>query len=226
MTTVNMASAPTGVVTSKGTKGLLLWIQQAMPDFYAELSPKLVAMAKANPQPKTGTVKSPKVGSLSCGMQAQLRDLYMGSFRGRSGLGDVTAYDSPVVDYASYLSSPIDTSISLSNPGFTDLTVAPSSSTTNAATVATTAPTSPSLANAISSIANAVSVGTLASAQVSANNTLLQTNLARAQQGLPPLTTTTSANGLVTLGSSSSLLLLGLGVLLLIGMSKDSKASA
>jgi hypothetical protein len=107
------------------------------------------------------------------------------------------------------------------NPGFTDLTISPSSTTSDAASVASTAPTSNSLASAIQGIAAAVGVGTIAAAQVSANNTLLQTNLARAQQGLPPLTATTSASG-VSIGNSGTLLLLGAGLLAVLFLSKKS----
>lgn len=165
----------TTIFASSGTKGLLQWLKSTQPDFYAYLSPQLIAAAKA---PGMGCMPASHMG----------------------GLGDA---------YTSYVTDPsITTDIySSPNPGFTDLTIAPS--TTDAVSASSSAPTSVALATTISALANGYSNATLTSAQISANNTLLQTNLQRAQQGLPPLTAQSLASGGIGLTSNSGLLLLG-----------------
>lgn len=168
----------TDIITAKGTKGFLQWLKTAQPDFYAYLSPQLVAMAKQS-----------TLQGLNCMPKM-------------SGLGDYS-------NYASY-SSPSVSIDAGANPGFNDLTIA--SGTSDAASAASSGPTSAGLAATIAALANGYSAVTLTGAQISANNTLLQTNLARAQQGLPPLTM--GAGGTLSVAGSSNtmLLLLGVGV--------------
>jgi hypothetical protein len=182
----------TTIITSSGTKGLLQWLKAEQPNFYAYLSPKLIAAAKAK-----------GMSGLNCMPPARM-----------SGLGD--SYG----NYAQYVSAPsIDVG---SNPGFSDLTIAPS--TTDAVSASSSAPTSAALATTISALANGYSSATLTAAQVSANNTLLQTNLARAQQGLPPLTATSLATGGISLTSNSGLLLIGVAAAALLLMSSKKTA--
>ena len=183
----------TTIITSSGTKGLLQWLKAEQPDFYAYISPQLIAAAKAK-----------GMGCMPPGRMGRLGDAY-GS-------------------YASYVSTPsITTSLDTgANPGFTDLTIAPT--TTDALSASTSAPTSAALATTISALANGYSSATLTAAQVSANNTLLQTNLARAQQGLPPLTATSLATGGIGLTSNSGLLLIGVAAAALLLMGKKSSA--
>jgi hypothetical protein len=169
----------TTIFASSGTKGLLQWLKATQPDFYAYLSPQLIQAAKAK-----------GFSGIGCGYPAGL---------GR--MGDT------YTDYAG-APAPATTDIYAGvNPGFTDLTIAPS--TTDAVSASSSAPTSMALATTISALANGYSNATLTSAQISANNTLLQTNLARAQQGLPPLTAQALASGGIGLTSNSGLLLLG-----------------
>ena len=187
----------TTIITSSGTKGLLQWIKASNPGFYNYLSPKLIATAKG-------------MAGLDCMPRG-----------GMGRLGD--AYSS----YASYAGVPAPTIISSTvdagaNPGFSDLTIAPS--TTDALSASSSAPTSSALATTISALANGYSSATLTAAQVSANNTLLQTNLLRAQQGLPPLTASTLSTGLTSLTSNSGLLLLGVAAAaaLMLGSKKSA----
>lgn len=217
MTTPNMTPAATGVITSTGTKGLLTWIQQTMPNFYKGLSPTLIARQKS-----TNTTKL--LGRMGCPPASRLAALYGGSFDARRGMGAMGDYGSYVTYLApaGYTAPSVGDSIlsssGVTNPGNSDLAISPTSTTSSAVTVASSAPTSSALATTISSLASAVSTGTLAAAEVSANNTLLQTNLARAQQGLAPLTATTGANGMISLGTSSSttVLLIGAAVVALV----------
>lgn len=194
----------TAIITSTGAKGLLQWIKATQPEFYAYLSPRLIQAAKG----LSG------LRGLDC-----LPPMKMGS------MGD--AYSNAYF-YSSYASmAPPITSTSdlnMSNPGFQDLTIAPS--TTDAATAATSAPASPGLAQAIGAIAQGYSSATLTAAQVSANNTLLQTNLQRAQQGLPPLSMATASTGLTSLTSNSGLLLLGLAAAVALAMGSKKSSSA
>jgi hypothetical protein len=173
-------------VSAKGTKGLLQWLKASQPDFYAYLSPKLIAYAKGQTLQGLSCMPPSKMGRMG--------DLYSSY---------TSSYSSSATP--SYTSSltPFSTPVTATAPS--DLNIASASS--DAATIASTSPTSNSLASAISAIANGYSSATLTAAQISANNTLLQTNLARAQQGLPPLT----AAGITGSGltSNSGLLLLG-----------------
>jgi hypothetical protein len=179
----------TTIITSAGTKGLLQWLKSSQPEFYAYLSPKLIAAAKAK-----------GMSGLGCGMPRNM---------GRMGdaYSTYVAYAAGASSSATDLTPTIDAG---ANPGFSDLTIAPS--TTDAVSASSSAPTSAALATTISALANGYSSATLTAAQVSANNTLLQTNLARAQAGLPPLTATSLATGGIGLTSNSGLLLLGVAV--------------
>lgn len=167
----------TDIITAKGTKGLLQWLKTSQPDFYAYLSPQLLAIAK----------------------QATLKGLNCMPKMSGLGYSNYASYSAPTVS--------IDAGV---NPGFNDLTIA--SGTSDAASAASSTPTSAGLAATIAALANGYTAVTLTGAQVSANNTLLQTNLARAQQGLPPLTL--GAGGTVAVaGSNSTLLLIGVAVI-------------
>jgi hypothetical protein len=184
----------TTIFSSSGTKGLLQWLKATQPDFYAYLSPQLIAAAKTK-----------GMSGLSCGYPS-----------GMGRLGDT---------YTDYAGAPSPVSVDIyqgANPGFTDLTIAPS--TTDAVSAASSAPTSMALATTISALANGYSNATLTSAQISANNTLLQTNLQRAQQGLPPLTMQSYAGGGVGLTSNSGLLLLGVAAVaaIMLGSKRSS----
>ncbi len=173
----------TTIVTSTGTKGLLQWLKSEQPDFYAYLSPQLLAMAQT-PSPRA-------MSGFGCP-------------QGMRGFAD---------GYSSYATGATpDVSIDAGvNPGFTDLTVTPA--TSDAVAASSSAPTSTALATTISALANGYSSATLTAAQLSANNTLLQTNLQRAQSGLPPLTMSQAAGGGIGLTSNSGLLLLGVAVI-------------
>jgi hypothetical protein len=181
-------------ITATGTKGLLQWLKSSQPDFYAYLSPRLMSYAK-------GQV----LQGLNCMPPSKL---------GRMG----DAYSS----YATYVqTAPIDTNpitTDISNPAPSSLNIAQS----DAATAASATPTSSGLASAISAIAAGYSTATLTAAQVSANNTLLQTNLARAQQGLPPLTESALTGSALT--SNSGLLLLGVAVAAAVMLGAGKKA--
>ncbi len=189
------------IITAKGTKGLLQWLKATQPDFYAYLSPQLIAAAKQ------GAATRSAMSGLSCPQSRMGR------------MGD--AYSS----YVDYSSSPMSLSTSIdlgTNPGFTDLNIAPN--TTDAVSAASNSSMSNSLATAISALANGYSSTVLTQAQISANNTLLQTNLARAQQGLPPLTAQSLSTGMTSLTSNSGLLLLGVAAAAALLLSRKKTA--
>jgi hypothetical protein len=83
---------------------------------------------------------------------------------------------------------------------------------------ASTGSTSQAIAATIANAANAFTSATLTQAQIQANNTLLQTNLTRAQQGLPPI----SASGVVASSSTTPILLIGGGLLLVLLMGRKA----
>lgn len=182
------------IITAKGTKGLLQWLKTTQPDFYAYLSPQLLALGTKTAMAGLACWKSTGMGRFSDGYSS----------------------------YASYTSAPSPTIDAGVNPGFNDLTIAPQ--TTDAVSAASTSPTSNALANTISALANGYTAVTLTGAQVSANNTLLQTNLQRAQAGLPPLTMQT-ASGVTSLTSNSGLLLVGVAVVAMLALGGKKSAA-
>ncbi len=110
-----------------------------------------------------------------------------------------------------------DTSLTDVAPPDMNLDIAPA----DPVAAASTSNMSSSIASTIANVANAFTSATLTQAQIQANNTILQTNLARAQQGLPPL----SASGSVALSSSATPMLLIGGGLLLVLLMKGKKAA-
>lgn len=225
----------TGVITATGTKGLLQWMKTYQPALYAAANPQLLAYAKKQNGQATANRAANGPG-LSLGKLASLRAIYGTTYAQRGsleGLGDYySSYSGyttnsgapPSIDLTSEINAnAIDVgAISTTTP---DLTIPPSSNASDSASVASSSATSSGFASVISSIAKGIGTAALTAAQVQNNNTLLATNLARAQQGLPPLTATTAASGLTTIGSSSTLLLLG-GALLLgvVAMNSGSKS--
>lgn len=205
----------TGIITATGTKGLLQYLKTYQPALYRAANPQLLAYAK-----KVNATSNATLGEIYRGRPYAQRPM-----SGMGAMGDGGGYYSsyfseaplssvPSIDFSGEITAtPIDVgSINVGTPP--DLVVNPGSSANDSAAVASSGPTSSSFANIIASIAKGFGTATLTAAQVNANNTLLATNLQRAQQGLPPLTATTQSSGLTTLGSSSTLLLLG-GALLI-----------
>src|SRR5580693_5860311 len=165
-----MPHVSSGVITAKGTKGLLQWIQAKMPNFYDVLSPKLMATA---------------MGSLGCARINALGAVYRGDFRARhqnlvamGTLGDTT-------DFSSYTNTNMPTisdygvNSVVTQPDFVAIDSGPTTST-SAANYASSSPTSGSTASIIGAVAQGVATGTLAYGEVQANNTLLAANIARA----------------------------------------------
>jgi hypothetical protein len=211
----------TGVITATGTKGLLQYLKTYQPELYAAANPKLLSYAKT----QNGVAAAQLASSGGAGAS-------MGRLSGRVGnIGELFAPNisesfTPIPVSISAVNVDPNTGLDLDALNTTvdtgpiiaavppDLVVTGDSSATDSASVASSGATSSGFASIISSIAKGIGTATLTAAQVSANNTLLATNLARAQAGLPPLTATTTASGLTTLGSSSTLLLLGGAVLI------------
>jgi hypothetical protein len=211
----------TGVITATGTKGLLQYLKTYQPALYAAANPKLLAYAKAQNGAAAAQVASSgpgaSMGRLSAiGRCGNIGELFAPNISENFvatplSATSVTTDPSSGLDVDSLATIDAGPVIVTAPP---DLVVTGDSSATDSASVASSGATSSGFASIISSIAKGIGTATLTAAQVSANNTLLATNLARAQQGLPPLTATTTAGGLTTLGSSSTLLLLG-GALLI-----------
>lgn len=187
-----MASA---VITSKGTKGFLTWLKNAQPHVYAAVNKPVIAQAR-----KTAASNAMS-GLLNCipYPKTGLGDLYSSYY---------TSSSSPLTADSGTLSAPSELNIQ--------------SGTTDSATAATQNNMGAGLASLIAGIAGAVNTTTLTQAQISANNTLLQANLLRAQQGLPPLTSAVNASGITTLSSSMlPILLIGGAAILAVSMGKQ-----
>ena len=218
----------TGVITATGTKGLLQWMKTYQPALYAAANPQLLAYAKqqngqAAAQRASGFGRYNGLGfARGMGRVGAIGELFAPNISEQFtaiplSATSVTTDPSTGIDTDSLTTINVSPIIDEVPP---DLTITPDSTASDSASVASSSPTSSGFANIISSIAKGVGTVALTAAQVNANNTLLQTNLARAQQGLPPLTATTTASGLTTLGSSSTLLLLGAAALIAVVASK------
>jgi hypothetical protein len=220
----------TGVITATGTKGLLQWMKTYQPTLYAAANPQLLQFAKQQ-------------NAQAASQRASGFGFYTGA-RGLGRVGNIGELFAPNIS-EQFTAIPLSQTAVNTDPNTgldldalttfdagpviatvpPDLTITPDSSATDSASVASSGATSSGFASVISSIAKGIGTAALTAAQVQNNNTLLATNLARAQQGLPPLTATTGASGLTTIGSSSTLLLLG-GALLLgvVAMNSGSKS--
>jgi hypothetical protein len=232
-----MPHASSGVIAQKGTKGLLLWIQAKMPNFYDQLSPMLLSAVNNTP-----------LGRLGCPRVNALHGVYMGNFRDRHNtlvamgtLGDTgttgdafyapatgTAVNEPVTleswNVASAATTPTDLTTDFNSGNSTNSTA---SSNASAAQSANQTSMSPSTASLITAAANGVVAGTLAYGEVQANNTLLKANIARANAGLAPLGSTGAVSSLLGSGSTPLLIIGGvLAAFLLMGGKKSSSVSS
>lgn len=206
---------------AKGKKGLLLWINAAFPKAMANqiiaaagqhLTPGMVAASQS-------AAAGPAAGSL--GRTARTMGAYRGSpyvrrfnpLRGMGAFGDDT------------------------DPTLATITVDPTSvsDATSAAVINATdsSAADPSWLSSVSTAISAVGQAYLTKTQIDASQQIFNTNLQRAQAGLPPIPTNPTAYGLpaptVNFGLSSTTLtpLLwlggGLGVILLIASMTSSR---
>jgi hypothetical protein len=183
----------TTAISATGMRGFLQWLQQDQPAIYAATATKI---ARAAPRAFSGYNSSVLTGMRLAGGRRSM------ALRGYAGLG---CCGSSCVTLASVgcggAIAPVGVCI--------DTSCAANSGTTCASAL-----------TGVANIISAVSGAALGASAASSYNTLVQTQLARAQQGLPPLTLTSSAAGVPTiasaLGSSSgTLLLVGGGALVL-----------
>lgn len=156
-----------------GKRGFLLWAEAAWPKEL--IQPVLKAAAKY--VPGAGTMPGALVPSLASPAQGGLG--FFGDDSGISSLSSLNALTGITVDAS------LDTS--------TDPTVPPVSAVTAAT------PAQPASSGWLSDIANAfkaATVGYLGATQVKDAQTIFNTNLARAQQGLPMIPTNPTQYGL------------------------------
>jgi hypothetical protein len=213
----NSNDSNTVVITSTGTKGFLTWMKHYLPDMYAYVSPRLVSVVQS--QGLSG------FGSLGCPQNRRLGRL------GRLGQDDSSnTYDSIS---NSILTAQTSDLLSVANPADTlDISSIANVNipSVDAASAASSAAPTNAITSAINSLVGAYNATAITNANISANNTLLQTNLARAQQGLPPLTTAVNpSTGLLsTIGTSlgsSGILIIGIIILAVAMGGKKSSAT-
>lgn len=207
-------------ITDTGIRGFLKWFKGQQPGIYAKAAPVIAAKV---PQAFSGYHDG---GWKTAGMSnAQVNAMMNRQF---SGLGDDSTGDDSLDSWLDAGSAETDLATSsditptLETIDVPDITAAPA--TVDVSTAANTGTASTSTTSAIGSIIAGVSSLFLTSAQVSAQQQLVNTNLARAAAGLPPLTSSVSAAGIpvitgTSLTSGTLLLLLGGGALLLLVMS-------
>lgn len=184
----------TPAITSTGLKGFLQWLQVDQPAIYQAAAAKIQkAVPKGFSNYNGSVVQNMR---LSQGRRAQ----------GFRGFGDDTSDFTPDLTAVGLDSTYATSGIDFGSDS--DTSDAANSGTTDASTLT-------GVANIISSVSGAV----LSQQQQQTYNNIVQTQLQRAQQGLPPLNLTSSASGLplisgLSSGSSSLVWLGGAAVLL------------
>jgi hypothetical protein len=217
-------------ITAKGMKGFLLWFQREQPAIYNKIAPTLPG-------------RVPKAFSNYTQAQKKLRQVYKGNFAKRgnsmSGLADYSSYTlAPIYVTAPAISSdPITVNYSsqlapayYSDPATltTPIDVGSTPTISPVAAAANTSSTSNAIASAIAQTVGAASSVYLTNQQAALQQSIVQSQLARAAAGLPPLNTSLNQLGVPTVSSTGTLstgtmMLLGGAALLAIMLSGGSK---
>jgi len=215
-------------IKETGVRGFLLWYKREQPALFDKIAPKL-------------PVTVPKAFSGYIDRQKRLGALYAGrGFAHRAGISGLSDYfdyvsaPAPVtIDLSSEISSvPIDTgSFNFTQPTFNSDTgsfnmpnISPIAAAANSGSASTP------IVNAIGQVIGAVSQVYMTNNQAALQQQVLQTQLQRAQAGLPPLNTSLNQLGVPTistggtLGNMGTVFLIGGGLLLaiLLGGAKKS----
>lgn len=217
-------------ISTTGIKGFLQWFQREQPALYNKIAPQLPALV-------------PKAFSNYTATQKHLRLIYKGNFSAQAkkslgALSDYASYTLPAlyvtststadpiaVNYSSqlapaYYSDPATFTTSVDAGDTPTVSVSPVSAAANSGTA------SNAVANAISQTVGAAASIYMTNAQAALQQSVVQSQLARAQAGLPPLNTSLNALGVPTVStgalSSGSMLLLGGAALLAIVLSGGS----
>lgn len=197
-------------ITATGMKGFLTWFKREQPGIYKAVAAQLPKIAPAAFSDYNGG------GWKTAGMtRAQiLRQTLNGSFAGRAGSGI-----SGLADYAGYVDSSI--------PTFDDSSYGPppaiATSQVDVASAANSGVDMSSIGNVIGSVLNTASKAYMSVTQAQTQQQIVNTQLARAAAGLPPLNTSlnqygvpiVSASGTASGGSLLLIIGLGLGALVL-----------
>lgn len=224
-------TAQTALIRTTGIKGFLQWFQREQPDLYNKIAPQLPALI-------------PKAFSNYTQTRKHLQKVYQGSFssrptNGMSGLSDyelpalyVTApaisSDPVTVNYSAqlaptYYANPATFTTPVDTGDLNTVQVSPVSAAANTGT------TSNAIANAIGQTVGAAASIYMTNAQAALQQSVVQSQLARAAAGLPPLNTSLSQLGvpIVSTGSLStgSMMLLGGAALLAIILSGGSSTA-
>jgi hypothetical protein len=184
----------TQAISATGMKGFLQWLQQDQPAVYAAAAGRI---AKAAPRSFSGFN-----GSVLRNIRLAQGRRSM-ALRGYGSLGCCSATCS------SFLATVPTCSIAVApNVGCMDTSCAANSGTTCSSSL-----------TGVANIISAVSGAALNASEASTYNSLVSTQLARAQQGLPPLTLSSTAAGIPTIpgltsGTSAMVLLGGAAVVL------------
>lgn len=223
-------------ITTTGIKGFLLWFQREQPGLYNKIAPKLPALV-------------PKAFSNYTATQKHLKKVYQGSFakratNGMSGLADYSSYELPAlyvtaastadvdpisVNYSSqlapvsYYANPATFTTPVDTGDLSTVSVPPVTAAANTGTA------SNGIASAIGQTVGAAASIYMTNAQAALQQSVIQSQLARAQAGLPPLNTSLNQLGIPTVSTGSlstgSMMLLGGAALLAIMLAGGSSAS-
>jgi hypothetical protein len=218
---MNPSIATPKPITETGIKGFLLWYKREQPEIFAKIAPKLPAVV-------------PKAFSNYNQTQRSLGKLYAGRFSERAPqrFGDYfTSYESnPVAIDLSDQFPPIN--VGTIDTGPITQPVFDSSSGTYLSPVAQAANTSvastPTVA-AIGQVIGAASQVYMTNTQAQLQQNVLQTQLQRAAQGLPPLNTSLAQLGVPVVSTGGSLgnsgfLFLLLGGVALVALTAGKKS--
>jgi len=184
----------TQAISATGMKGFLLWLQQDQPAVYAATASKI---AKAAPRSFSGFN-----GSVLRNIRLAQGKRSM-ALRGYGALGCCSSTCS------AFLATVPTCSVA----------VAPNVGCIDTSCAANTGTTCSSSLTGVANIITAVSSAALNASDAAAYNNLVSTQLSRAQQGLPPLTLSSTTAGIPTIpgltSGTSTLVLLGGAALVL-----------
>lgn len=194
-------------ITDTGMRGFLKWFKQNQPGIYQKIAPQLPALVpNMFSQYHAGGWKIAGLSAIDA--RKKLASIYRGKFSDRSTMGNLG-------QYANYAGTGVGSAYAnyVGQAAGGSLAAASAATPVDVATAANIGPTASNIASTVGSLINTASTAYLTVNAAQAQSNLVNTNLQRAQAGLPPLTTAISSLGVpiitgTSLGNGNIMLLL------------------
>ena len=208
-----MNTAANGTITATGLRGYLMWLKQDQPGLYQRVANQIAqAVPKGFSDYNQALVRSIRVAAVN--RRRMLSGLGQDS---DADLFQSITFDPNSIDPSEVasLTDPFNLDTSVTGITMPTISYAP---TQDVATAANTGSTASTIASAVSSIVNTAANTYLSSQQAQAYQQLNQAQLQRAAAGLPPLSVTSTGQGIPLISGVSSVFSGSSGGLLLIGL--------